>query len=196
MPVFTDTSAWCSSCWITEQIWTWLPATPAGPAERRTNRPAWCGLMRKVCLPDDKRSRQTSPGQNLYSRSCCFSTSGHDAIVTLLKHYKRPDESPCNEYSQPGGGESPDWKLICDAKIPQFLSSQFLNMSLPDGSYVSVPSPLGKIKSMTKGSEVEWSATDFPALHITVSWHDCRPLGKLVALWTTDVLWLCDNTWY
>ncbi|XP_053929105.1 serine/threonine-protein kinase TNNI3K isoform X2 [Cuculus canorus] len=49
--------------------------------------------------------------------------TGHDAIVTLLKHYKRPqDESPCNEYSQPGG----------------------------DGSYVSVPSPLGKIKSMTK----------------------------------------------
>ncbi|XP_070797366.1 serine/threonine-protein kinase TNNI3K [Pituophis catenifer annectens] len=48
---------------------------------------------------------------------------GHDAIVTLLKHYKRPqDESPCNEYSLPGG----------------------------DGSYVSVPSPLGKIKSMTK----------------------------------------------
>ncbi|XP_067369788.1 serine/threonine-protein kinase TNNI3K isoform X2 [Channa argus] len=46
----------------------------------------------------------------------------HDAIVTLLKHYKRPDDSPCNEYSQPGG----------------------------DGSYVSVPSPLGKIKSMTK----------------------------------------------
>ncbi|XP_041506324.1 serine/threonine-protein kinase TNNI3K isoform X2 [Microtus oregoni] len=29
---------------------------------------------------------------------------GHDAIVTLLKHYKRPqDELPCNEYSQPGG---------------------------------------------------------------------------------------------
>ncbi|GAB0193307.1 serine/threonine-protein kinase TNNI3K [Grus japonensis] len=50
---------------------------------------------------------------------------GHDAIVTLLKHYKRPqDDSPCNEYSQPGG----------------------------DGSYVSVPSPLGKIKNMTKGS--------------------------------------------
>uniref|UniRef100_A0A3Q3KKB7 Serine/threonine-protein kinase TNNI3K n=1 Tax=Mastacembelus armatus TaxID=205130 RepID=A0A3Q3KKB7_9TELE len=47
---------------------------------------------------------------------------GHDAIVTLLKHYKRSDDSPCNEYSQPGG----------------------------DGSYVSVPSPLGKIKSMTK----------------------------------------------
>ncbi|XP_068176018.1 serine/threonine-protein kinase TNNI3K isoform X2 [Antennarius striatus] len=47
---------------------------------------------------------------------------GHDSIVTLLKHYKRPDEAPCNEYSQPGG----------------------------DGSYVSVPSPLGKIKSMTK----------------------------------------------
>ncbi|XP_053360783.1 serine/threonine-protein kinase TNNI3K isoform X4 [Clarias gariepinus] len=49
--------------------------------------------------------------------------TGHDAIVTLLKHYKRPlEDSPCNEYSQPGG----------------------------DGSYVSVPSPLGKIKNMTK----------------------------------------------
>uniref|UniRef100_G1NHS0 Serine/threonine-protein kinase TNNI3K n=1 Tax=Meleagris gallopavo TaxID=9103 RepID=G1NHS0_MELGA len=33
---------------------------------------------------------------------------GHDAIVTLLKHYKRPqDESPCNEYSQPGGALNP-----------------------------------------------------------------------------------------
>lgn len=30
--------------------------------------------------------------------------------------------------------------------------------SIADGSYVSVPSPLGKIKSMTKGSEVEWGA--------------------------------------
>lgn len=36
-----------------------------------------------------------------------ITTPGHDAIVTLLKHYKRPDESPCNEYSQPGGGETP-----------------------------------------------------------------------------------------
>ena len=34
-----------------------------------------------------------------------FFVTGHDAIVTLLKHYKRPDDSPCNEYSQPGGGE-------------------------------------------------------------------------------------------
>jgi len=34
-----------------------------------------------------------------------FFATGHDAIVTLLKHYKRPDDSPCNEYSQPGGGE-------------------------------------------------------------------------------------------
>ncbi|GAB1288263.1 Serine/threonine-protein kinase TNNI3K [Apodemus speciosus] len=32
---------------------------------------------------------------------------GHDAIVTLLKHYKRAqDELPCNEYSQPGGDGS------------------------------------------------------------------------------------------
>ncbi|XP_055898146.1 serine/threonine-protein kinase TNNI3K-like [Biomphalaria glabrata] len=49
---------------------------------------------------------------------------GHDSIVTLLKHYKRPnDESACGDYSQPG--------------------------SL-DGSYVAVPSPLGKLRSMTK----------------------------------------------
>lgn len=104
----------------------------------------------------------------------CFSTSGHDAIVTLLKHYKRPDESPCNEYSQPGGGESPLQKWICDLKnhtSPPVNFSEHVG-SLPDGSYVSVPSPLGKIKSMTKGSEVEWSAADFPTLHITDSWHD------------------------
>uniref|UniRef100_K1QVI3 Serine/threonine-protein kinase TNNI3K n=1 Tax=Magallana gigas TaxID=29159 RepID=K1QVI3_MAGGI len=48
---------------------------------------------------------------------------GHDTIVTLLKHHKRPqDESACGDYSQPGG----------------------------EGSYVSVPSPLGKLKSMTR----------------------------------------------
>lgn len=47
--------------------------------------------------------------QNVYKdhlkASDCLVT-GHDAIVTLLKHYKRPDDSPCNEYSQPGGGEN------------------------------------------------------------------------------------------
>ncbi|XP_012934991.1 serine/threonine-protein kinase TNNI3K [Aplysia californica] len=48
---------------------------------------------------------------------------GHDSIVTLLKHYKRPSEEGCGDYSQPG--------------------------SL-DGSYVAVPSPLGKLRSMTK----------------------------------------------
>lgn len=48
---------------------------------------------------------------------------GHDSIVTLLKHHKRPqDESACGDYSQPGG----------------------------DGSYVSVPSPIGKLRSMTR----------------------------------------------
>ncbi|XP_064617011.1 serine/threonine-protein kinase TNNI3K-like [Liolophura sinensis] len=48
---------------------------------------------------------------------------GHDSIVTLLKHHKRPqDESACGDYTQPGG----------------------------DGSYVSVPSPLGKLRSITR----------------------------------------------
>jgi len=45
-------------------------------------------------------------------------------IVTLVKHHKRPhDESAHGDYSQPGG----------------------------EGSYVSVPSPIGKLKSMTRG---------------------------------------------
>ena len=53
-----------------------------------------------------------------------FMFQGHDTIVTLLKHHKRPqDELACGDYSQPGG----------------------------EGSYVSVPSPLGKLKSMTRG---------------------------------------------
>ncbi|XP_052822598.1 serine/threonine-protein kinase TNNI3K isoform X1 [Octopus bimaculoides] len=48
---------------------------------------------------------------------------GHDSIVTLLKHHKRPqDESACGDYTQPGG----------------------------DGSYVSVPSPIGKLRSVTR----------------------------------------------
>ncbi len=54
VPVITATSAWCSSCWTAGQTWTWLPATPAGPVGRRTSRPAWCGLMKKVCLCDDE----------------------------------------------------------------------------------------------------------------------------------------------
>ncbi|CAJ0914915.1 unnamed protein product, partial [Ranitomeya imitator] len=38
-------------------------------------------------------------------RNKCSPSAGHDGIVTLLKHYKHPqEESPCNEYSQPGGG--------------------------------------------------------------------------------------------
>lgn len=46
---------------------------------------------------------------------------GHDTIVALLKQYKRPDtDSVCSEYSS------------------------------GDGSYVPLPSPLGKIRSITK----------------------------------------------
>lgn len=169
MPVFTVTSAWCSSCWTVGQIWTWLPVTPAGPVERRMSRPAWCGLMKKVFLCDDEHSCWEKYDENLYRRY--FFTAGHDAIVTLLKHYKRPDDSPCNEYSQPGGGESPLWKFLCDLSITHAHPINFSQyvFSPSDGSYVSVPSPLGKIKSMTKGSEVEWSAADFPTLCITVS---------------------------
>lgn len=45
-------------------------------------------------------------------------SSGHDAIVTLLKHYKRPqDESPCNEYSQPGGGMVWEITLFSNCRV-------------------------------------------------------------------------------
>ena len=50
-----------------------------------------------------------------------FST-GHDDIIVLIKHHKPSDDSACSDYSG----------------------------SL-EGSYVSVPSPLGKLRSMTKG---------------------------------------------
>ena len=60
----------------------------------------------------------------LFMECSCVDVSGHDSIATLLKHYKRPqDESACGDYSQPGS----------------------------EGSYVSVPSPLGKLRSMTRG---------------------------------------------
>lgn len=61
--------------------------------------------MKKVSLCDEDQSCQ----KDLMETNIVFliATPGHDAIVTLLKHYKRPDESPCNEYSQPGGGETP-----------------------------------------------------------------------------------------
>ncbi|KAJ8300109.1 hypothetical protein KUTeg_021628 [Tegillarca granosa] len=59
--------------------------------------------------------------------------TGQDDIVTLLKHHKRPqDESACGDYAQPGG----------------------------EGSYVSVPSPLGKLKSITRG---EYRANSYGA---------------------------------
>ena len=70
-------------------------------------------------------SEVVSVGHNtligLVTRGCLL--LGHDAIIVLMKHHKRPsDESVCSDYSG----------------------------SL-DGSYVSVPSPIGKLRSMTKG---------------------------------------------
>ncbi|KAG7283618.1 hypothetical protein CRUP_020391 [Coryphaenoides rupestris] len=51
---------------------------------------------------------------------------GHDAIVTLLKHYKRPDDSPCNEYSQPGG-EKAD-VLLLRASLPSHFHLQLSDL--------------------------------------------------------------------
>lgn len=53
--------------------------------------------------------------------------------------------------------------------------------SLSDGSYVSVPSPLGKIKSMTKGSEAEPSVSPLPPTHVTprLAGQHAPPLGMI-----------------
>ncbi|CAG0886670.1 unnamed protein product [Darwinula stevensoni] len=77
--------------------------------------------MNLIASPDmnlsnnaDKKEEQQTCLMWAYER-------GHDALVTLLKHHKRPqDESARGDYTN------------------------------QDGSYVSVPSPLGKIRSITK----------------------------------------------
>ena len=64
---------------------------------------------------------------------------GHDALVALLKQYanKRPDDV-CSEYSS---GE-----LIFDA----FLRNNGIVHCSGDGSYTPLPSPLGRLRSITK----------------------------------------------
>lgn len=81
---------------------------------------------------------------------------GHDAIVTLLKHYKRPqDESPCNEYSQPGGGMG--WAIILfkgpDPKIAE-ISGIAPPMSESFGSVLS-----GTNKTIVVGLPIFWPYT-------------------------------------
>lgn len=77
--------------------------------EGRTDLPHVGLWKRSACL------NMSSAGRKNQERNCVTIPSlwfpGHDAIVTLLKHYTRPDDSPCNEYSQPGGGESAHTKL-------------------------------------------------------------------------------------
>lgn len=79
----------------------------------------------------------------------CISLSflGHDAIVTLLKHYKRPqDESPCNEYSQPGGGMG--WAIIL-FKGPDPRTAEISGSAPPvSESFGSVLSSTNKITVM------------------------------------------------
>lgn len=75
--------------------------------------------------------------------------------------------------------------------------------SLPDGSYVSVPSPLGKIKSMTKGSEVEWSTADFfphfTSLSANMTAHTVSDIvgrcEQQLCLWLFDIRTYLRNHW-
>lgn len=113
----------------------------------------------------------------------CVSSSGHDAIVTLLKHYKRPDESPCNEYSQPGGGESATSleMTIWIKKLTQVFPSVFLNMS---ALFQMAPTFLCRLlweRSRAWLKVVRWSEARhiLSALHITVSWCNSTLLVKL-----------------
>jgi serine/threonine-protein kinase TNNI3K len=75
---------------------------------------------------------------------------GHDAIITLLKHYKRGDQkdgSLCSEYSS-GGTEHCASHLFLLHTV--CLSIQYYSSGYLDSSYVPLPSPLGKLRSMTK----------------------------------------------
>lgn len=108
-----------------------------------------------------------------YCSVCVFSPSGHDAIVTLLKHYKRPDDSPCNEYSQPGGGESSFFKIMVWIWITHAPSLIHWNVSTLFQMALTFLSRLlwGRSKAWQK--VVKWNKAQsfLPTLHITVSCH-------------------------
>lgn len=117
-----------------------------------------------------------------------FSTSGHDAIVTLLKHYKRPDDSPCNEYSQPGGGESPLLKMICALNITQVTQLSFLKMS---SLFQMGPTFLSRLlweRSKAWLKVVRWSEAQqilqhFTSLPADMTAHSVRGIGGGVNQW-------------
>jgi serine/threonine-protein kinase TNNI3K len=75
---------------------------------------------------------------------------GHDDIVTLLKHYRRPEEDR-TDYT-PSGSE---------------------------GSYVPVPSPLGRIRSITKEKiDVLYLRTNLP-YHYQLQLQDIQVLETI-----------------
>ena len=79
---------------------------------------------------------------------------GHDEIVTLLKHFRRPDEDYSKGDYTPSGSE---------------------------GSYVPVPSPLGKIRSITKEKiDVLYLRSNLPyQYHLHLSDIQClEPIGS------------------
>ena len=79
---------------------------------------------------------------------------GHDDIVTLLKHFRRPDEDYSKGDYTPSGSE---------------------------GSYVPVPSPLGKIRSITKEKiDVLYLRSNLPyQYHLHLSDIQClEPIGS------------------
>ena len=79
---------------------------------------------------------------------------GHDEIVTLLKHFRRPDEDYSKGDYTPSGSE---------------------------GSYVPVPSPLGKIRSITKEKiDVLYLRSNLPyQYHLQLSDIQClEPIGS------------------
>lgn len=150
------TSAWCSSCWTAVRTWTWLHATRAGPVGRRKSRPALCGHMKKVCLSEYELSCQGKPKENCYYSIIVISRSRCHCHITETLQTSR--WLPLQWVLPARRWWVTSYKVIIQKEITHpFISLPEYVRSLPDGSYVSVPSPLGKIKSMTKGSEVEWS---------------------------------------
>lgn len=145
--------------------------------------------------------------------NCYF--SGHDAIVTLLKHYKRPqDESPCNEYSQPGGGVVLSICSIFTSKIDLMDTPPPANMSdnileLIQGQYICI--------KVLLFFEVEWmgchrkcpclesisssllsSTVTLPPPHPNKEFYSCHRKGECADLLGAIHPTLCifDFAWY
>ena len=95
---------------------------------------------------------------------------GHDEIITLLKHFRRPDtETRQGDYTPSGEGGGRRAVMLLHT------------CSGSEGSYVPVPSPLGKIRSITKEKiDVLYLRSNLPyQYHLQLADIQClEPIGS------------------